>query len=433
MRIARPMTAQKIAVSNNFITKNYDTDRPLEGFKEIIDNAIDANATKIVINYDEIDHYIDFIDDGVGFMQHDIKKIMTLGTDIKTENEDTIGTHGVGFKAAVSYLINSRYTSTVKVRMISARNGSTSGFEWVCGLDECMTYKLLPQVKTDKSGTTVHIDCVFISKETMEEIKLILRATYFHALTKGFKIIINQDELQPIDMFYRNENETEETGKCFRKEIIREKMNGKQFDVQVFAVNTAKLLKGYDENEADAGFHFIKEKINELDNKQIGKVGSMEHTGIYIELGGKYLNLGGPDSLKHIAKGKAHYLKGYRVEIRIPLSLKRYITNAIKSMTRCYLPDIVDDKGNQVFQNTIKFLKQNPDTKSDPKKEEWRVRTSFYRYREELYGINNEMKELTEREMSDEEFAREIKEKLSKFFKIMDVCIVGKKEKNLEK
>ena len=431
MRVARPLTEQKVSVSNNFITKNYDTDRPLEGFKEIIDNAIDANATKITINYDDIDHFIDFIDDGIGFMQHDIKKIMTLGTDIKTDNEETIGTHGVGFKAAISYLINTRFTSSVKVRMISARNGLTSGFEWNCGLEECMTYKLLPQVKTEKTGTTVHVDCVFLSKETIDEIKLKLRATYYHALTKGFEIVINGEKLQPIDMFYRNVKETEETGRCFRKEIIRENLNGKPFDVQIFAVNTAKLLRHYDDDE-DSGFRFDKENINDLDNLQIGKVASTEHTGIYIELGGKYLNLGGPESLKHIAKGKAHYLKGYRVEIRIPLSLKRYITNAIKSMTRCFLPDIVDDKGNQVFQNTIKFLKQNPDTKSDPKKEKWRARTSFYRYREDIYNINNRLKELTEKEISDEEFAKEVRKELGNLFKIIDVCVVGKKSKNLE-
>lgn len=92
---------------------------------DIVDNAISADATEIIINFDWEKQCISIIDNGQGMEKEELYKNMQIGSSdpLMARSSKDLGRFGMGMKTAA-------FSLGRKVTVISGKDGNISNASW---------------------------------------------------------------------------------------------------------------------------------------------------------------------------------------------------------------------------------------------------------------------------------------------------------------
>lgn len=406
-------------VDNAFFQRIFTTHKFFEGFVEMIDNSIDAEASVVSINYDRENNILTFKDNGHGYIPELVYQSLSFGGNIERKN-DAIGYNNCGSNATPYYLIDETKTSAIVEKIESNHNGTKVIIERMIeifnkevskqNLDNRVTF-----LDTyDENGTTITFKGFICSETEYEQVRELINARYYKKIAnKKLKLYFDNQLQYGIDMFYRDNIKDK-----IEASVLCEDEKG-TFEVKILMVNTASYLKGKNRNGNSS---FNDNLLNDIDRKQHGKSSSTRYNGVYICHNDIYVTLGGEDSFMHLNRVKHQYLNNYRIEINIPIDRKHNIDGIIKTATKKYLSDITYNS-KKVYENLFKWWKQaspssakRKETKEDLKK---KVNNSFYTSRE---WFSEKIKNVDVTTCNDD-----VKEILAR----LTDCINGKKFKDI--
>lgn len=186
----------------------------LDAFCELIDNAADAQATEIRIEYGQNRYgegYITVSDDGIGMSKETLTKV---GSDYKCHiqtSDNPIGIRGMGMKNALIRLANYNDNGdTGRVQLATETgNGRRQRLDWVIARKE----SLIESIDVDSwpigddtssfkhgHGTRIRLsNCELISKRVWNKIKHFIAKTYAKRISEGLNILISTDGGQNFD------------------------------------------------------------------------------------------------------------------------------------------------------------------------------------------------------------------------------------------
>lgn len=344
-----------------FVKYMFVTNKPFEGFCELIDNSIDANATEVKITYDEINSKLTIADNGCGISIDNIKQVLDYGTSKKGDNK--IGKFGSGMKAT-PYYFSDEGCEQVNMTIESFHDGKRVYIEkYINMVDDSKNLDNIINSVTDTlkpNGTIITFEGISVSLAKFKECILKVRARYNKLLSDGrITIYANKNKLEGIDMFY-NGVEGVET----KEEEIECNDALDKFYVSIKVVNLSNHLRGSVNNRGSKVYS--NENANELDKTNH----TCDYDGVYICCGDIYITLGGADSFLHIGRRKHTYLNNCRVEINVPMKYKEYFANVIKTATVKYMTEITDsvNKSKMVFSPVVNWFKVNSPSASIRKK-----------------------------------------------------------------
>lgn len=92
---------------------------------DIVDNAISANATEIMINFNWDERYISICDNGLGMEKEELYKNMKIGSSSPSQirSSNDLGRFGMGMKTAA-------FSLGKKVTVVSGKDGAVSNASW---------------------------------------------------------------------------------------------------------------------------------------------------------------------------------------------------------------------------------------------------------------------------------------------------------------
>lgn len=349
------------------IDKIGGTYNPYQAFAESLDNSIDAGASIIKINYDEIDHILTIEDNGSGISASRITDVLYYG--FGKHREGKIGEFNVGLKMVAPFLTNVNNTDLVEMQIDTVCDNKRTCVVKVYDKNDPIKYlehEISQMNTTEKNRTTIRVTPVFFnSQKEIDEIINKLGARYHSLITSG-KVCIyyNGNKVEGVDMFYRNLPETlmhEETVTCVDAEG--------EFSVRVAIYDIARGVKI--QNETGGNKKTDKSKINKLDACVPNNVMASNYRGVYIMVNDVYLTLGGTSNSTrdHFGANLNSISNGLRIVVEIPDSRKHYVYFPFKTETNKGLKSHYY-QGEQVFKNVIDVIK-----KYNPSKEQ-RVETS---------------------------------------------------------
>ena len=187
----------------------------LDAFCELIDNAIDASASEIRMEYGQNRYgeaYIVVEDNGVCMSKDTLVKV---GSDYKCHislGENTIGIRGMGMKNALIRLANyNNMGDTGRVQLATETgNGRRQRLDWVIARKESLienidvdSWPLGEDASAFKMGHGTRIklsNCELISKRVWNKIKHIVAKTYAKRINDGLRILISTDGGQNFDL-----------------------------------------------------------------------------------------------------------------------------------------------------------------------------------------------------------------------------------------
>lgn len=365
-------------VDNKFFQRIFTTHKFFEGFVEMIDNSIDADANIVSVEYDREKNILTFKDNGHGYIPELVPQSLSFGGNIDRRT-NAIGYNNCGSNATPYYLIDETKTSAIVEKIESNHNGTKVIIERMIEINnpELSKHNLDNKVTFldtyDENGTTITFKGFICSETEYEQVRELINARYFKKIANGkLKLYFDNTIQNGIDMFYRDKikDKVETSVWC-------EDENG-PFEVKILMVNTASYLK---ERNTNGNVSFNDKLLNDIDKKQHCKSSSSRFNGVYICHNDIYVTLGGEDSFMHLNRVKHQYLNNYRIEINIPIDRKQNIDGIIKTATKRYLSDITYNS-KKVYENLFKWWKQaspsnakRKETNEDLKK---RINNSFY-------------------------------------------------------
>lgn len=403
-------------VDNCFFKRLFKTHSFFEGFVEMIDNSIDAEANHVYVTYNREESLLAFRDNGHGYIPETIQDSLSFGVDIE-RNENAIGANNCGSKAAPYYFINDEKTNTIIEKIESNHNGIKTIVERKIdlsneGVENNLDNKVTFLDTYDDNGTTVTFKGFICSEEEYTEVKRLINARYYKKIANGSLVLTVDGEVQNgIDMLYRDKD-------VDKKEvtIMCQDENG-EFEVKVLMVDTQSYLKNDNGNGNTA---FNEERLNEIDKNQSGKSSSAHFAGVYICHNDIYVTMGGEDSFKHLKRAKHQYLNNCRIEIDIPIDRKKSLDGIIKTATKKYLSDIKCDS-KEVYANLFKWWKQNSPSKKVRKTSgEDLKKCQRNAFSQSIEWFKSKLENLNTDKYNNDEALKELFERIR-------VCIEGKK------
>jgi hypothetical protein len=401
----------KIGISDDYIRKNYGTKRPLDALCELIDNSMDAWASKIWIDYDYSNGLLTISDNGGGSSFKEItEKLPKLGNSSKVNEDKNIGLMGVGYLTSCFFLINPFFTKRVESFFETDNLDEKTSFEFIADMSDNETPKLKnihsQQSVSNKSGTKISFKGVHF--EDFEDYDKPLGKIYCNAImNKEITIYLNGKTIKPQDMFYRDFIKREGLKRILKTKTVKEKYENEEGEIEEIEVTishfvTSDLFENNDEvdNSLSNCRKFGKKNMNEIDGEDSAGVKSLTNNGLYIDIMGKYILCGGANSIaSHIGK-KIHYTANpFRIMVSIPPKYRTLLSNPIKTGTSKFLCDIKNKDQSQVFRQTCNYIKneikkfvdiKNPSDKKDTKLQTL-IKNNSLKYFSEMLKLSDEI------------------------------------------
>lgn len=297
-----------------------------QAIADIVDNAIDAKATRIYINIDVKQEMIQVVDNGVGMEFEQIVEALRLGSETgKTPNE--LGKYGFGLKSA-SFSQSNVITIVSKVNQINEVtfdiNKSIDNNDWVAFSSSDYT-----DLITTKTGTAVVWKDLYrlgITNEDrserlvsyMGELQSFLCKTFYQFIDSGIEFYLNDVLLNSESPFY----EASPTLKHLNSDDIifgEEKVSLKAYDISAVSRrgNDNMLLQ-------DQGISVFR---NNRFISNIGWISRMKHPSlnmirVRMDVGAK------EDYLLNIDFKKSN--------VELPVALKQDIKNFEQTAIKAY-------------------------------------------------------------------------------------------------
>lgn len=342
------------------IDKIGGTYNPYQAFAELLDNSIDAGASIIQIDYNEIDHELTIKDNGSGISATRITEVLDYG--FGKHRNGKMGEFNVGLKMAAPFLTNINNTNLIEMQVDTVCDNKLTRVVKVYDVNDPIKYldnEISQMNTTEKNRTTIRLTPVFFnSQKEIDEIINKLGARYHSLITSGkVRIYYNGNKVEGVDMFYRNINETlmhEETVTCVDAEG--------EFPVRVAIYDVSRGIKV--QSDTGGNKKTNKSKLNKLDACVPNNVMAAKYRGVYFMVNGVYLTLGGTSNSTSNQFGPTlnTVSNGLRIVVEIPDSRKHYVYFPFKTETNKGLKTHYY-MGEQVFKNVIDVVRKHNPTK----------------------------------------------------------------------
>ena len=250
---------------------------------EFTDNSIDANANFVNLKWnrdkDSKRYHLIVEDNGHGVEGKDLISSFTqLGSEGKYENE-SIGKFGVGATASI---INLLTDGTANIISTTKKTKETSLLPITHTKDNDLPdLEVESQTYTGESGTLISIPNIK-SMLQAAQLKRLAGVTYFpnsdrQSKNSNFQMLVNDEKIDFIDPFYRNTNWDEIDG------IVRGKRTVNLGQHHQAELQILKFMPHFDEDKLEKYKWDVRKGKGSL---------SRENSGLYIRVGGRYINLG---------------------------------------------------------------------------------------------------------------------------------------------
>lgn len=336
-----------IISDNSEFFSMWGSGNPFITIKEEIDNQISAEPNRAemhIIPVGGITSTIQTWNDGETMSPEKVKMLNHIGRSYSSGRNVSIC--GVG---QVEGLVAGRaLPSTRGILFVSSvKDGLKSSITIEANGESCsfITRYTNPTPVNEKDSVSKSYEMMRrISKDELELIRLIIGIKIYPYTLKNkkFKYFFNDEEVKPIDLLYKNvkDDRIQRMNKKFKVNY-----KDKDYVVSVGMADVSRYVKP-DKNIVDCANEW--DKYWNL---------SQDGCGVFVELGGSNVILGGLDSWKLISR-KPHSLKnGIYICISIPdgeLKKAIFSESANKSEVGSkHLLDIKDSNGESVFQTIV--------------------------------------------------------------------------------
>ena len=309
----------------SYVQKAKETLSPEQAIQEQIDDAHDANAKNIWINYDSKKRRMVIKDDGHGFKKEDLEKFFTnIRTPIATEYDPEFKIGGGGWGGFDSLCKLANYEDSkegvASVSRTTLQGDVKHNATWYLSESEQLLSEVnmkydMPMAEEEKGKTgviTVITQCYPYTKRQWNAVKEGLSKIYAHVLG-DFKIHINDGnfgvnskpsqytEIKPKDPMY-----IDLLGEDINNEGVHLAKNGFIFEVKNFAGKHKN-----DEISFKVVNLFIPNKLNP-------KGSTSQDGGVYaIKARKRYINTGDNYSQMWGVSGQAHAVSQRRMAIYV--------------------------------------------------------------------------------------------------------------------
>jgi len=377
---------------------------------DIIDNSITAQATCIEIQFLPSKDWLFIQDDGLGMSKSDLESAMVLGSGdpLATRDPKDLGRFGCGLKTA-------SFSQARKLTVLSKKNNTISGAQW--DLDHIRKSNgwklgiLSPKEVTDyfdkyelsiksKSGTIVFWENIDQMKgigneraadqnAKIDSAKEHLRLTFHRFISKNLLIVVNGDELKPLDPFLKGKSVEHPL-----QQVPIEENSKEYIELQGYTLPALNKLSQTQQDEVR-----LNDDLNQAQ-------------GFYIYRGNRLIKYGGWLGLK-----KYQALTNLsRVRVDVPNSLDAEWNTDIKKTTM--------DPPPRVMLQLRKLLNRF----SDPSKKIHRRRASDQVKQVEMW----QRFEKQEIESDESEISYKINNKAKKFENLLNILNDDQSKKFLE-
>lgn len=251
---------------------------------DIIDNSVSAGATRICINFDNLQKYVAILDNGCGMSKTELLQAMKYGSRsvLDLRERDDLGRFGLGLKMA-------SFSQCRKLTVVSIKENEFSGCIWdldvvksenawiVQVLDDEEIKRILQcselvkfdsgtiviWEKFDKLEQTADFNLVF--DEVLEKAENHLSLVFHRFLQeKNLNIFFNQRAIDFVDPFFVNNKATQPKS----SDVIFETTRNARIDVKPYIVPYQKrlsqkerhMLKKYEHNKLGPGLYIYRNR-----------------------------------------------------------------------------------------------------------------------------------------------------------------------------
>jgi len=280
----------KIDVKDRFILEalrsvGYDV---YSAIYELIDNAIDAESTKIEIFYNKDEETLIVKDNGIGMSFEKLKISMDIGCD-RIYNSKEIGYFGVGLNSACLNLINVNEDDTL-IKIITFDGNKTTELIWK-PTSNPLSYDIKPINNVIEKGTIITINKV---KKFSTQILKKNGGVIFYPTLKNdvVKMFVNDDIIISNDPLYRNNNLTQTN-------FVTASVKETPIEIFCSLIDDAQDKHSWDRESSEGKWSYAK-------------------GGVYVIYGGRYIEYGGTFGVR---KNFDPWDSRTRIEFRIPKEL----------------------------------------------------------------------------------------------------------------
>lgn len=366
----------------------------ISSIHELVDNAKDANTSKITICYDYKTKVLSVIDNGSGMSYQTLKKAMEFSPE-NEKNEKGVGFYGVGLKTSLLNLADIDNGSDVTIA--TTHNGITNKVIWKIKKGYVKDY-IIKSVKTENknsNGTIISITNINLDFNNLHKLYKHLGVVYFPSLSKGeFEIYMNCTyehkfncpsglkeidftnlKVEPTDPLYRDKRDFILSEDSFIATIV---YKGVTYEIPVKTVLLTDMAE-------ETPIPWDTKRGND------GGVKSLVRSGLYAIYGGRYIEIG--DNLKLFGIPHQFFYSGARAEFEIPKALTELFgvkinkTSGIKKMTEIpEMEELVRKLKNKFEYYKLNFEHQSKRSSKKEKINSLEINTKKFDIIEKGYG-----------------------------------------------
>lgn len=342
----------KIDVKDRFILEalrsvGYDV---YSAIYELIDNAIDAESTKIEILYNKDDETLIIKDNGIGMSFEKLKISMDIGCD-RIYNSKEIGYFGVGLNSACLNLINVDEDDTY-IKIITFDGHETTELVWEPTTNP-LSYTIKPIGNIIEKGTVITINKV--RKFSPQVLKKNCGVIFYPTLKNDvIKMYVNDDIIICNDPLYRSSNLTQTN-------FVTASVSSTPIDIFCSLIDDSQEKHSWDRESGEGKWSYSK-------------------GGIYVIYGGRYIEYGETFGIKKSDPWDSRT----RIEFRIPKELTQTFQIKFNKTNG------VDFKGNENISDLNNKL-LSMFTWASKKRREGGEKIATDDEKEELNKINKEL------------------------------------------
>lgn len=262
---------QKIKVTERFILQALRSTgyTPYSAIPELIDNGLDAEATKIKVTYDPALHFLEVEDNGNGMSYAKLKESMDIGCDREYDSSE-IGYFGVGMKSACLNLVNLDNNRDNFIEIVTFDGIEATRASW-SPLKHPLSYEI-ESLNPEGIAKGTYIRIYGVVKFQESKLKRDLGVLYYPILNdKNVSIMVNDSSITPNDPLYRESERTQHN-------TFYASVNGNTIQIDAVALDANQVKHSWD---SDRNGRF-----------------SMDKAGAYVVYGGRYIEYGGVLGMK---------------------------------------------------------------------------------------------------------------------------------------
>lgn len=278
-----------------YLSKVRESMTPVQAIEEYVDNMIQKNAKEISIRIDNENHVIEIVGNGGDIMP--FEKMVEYGKkyifhSVDENDKNQIGLKGVGSKDAAICLTDYAEKGYGKFTFMSGKIGEKlNRLSWTICLDEdVLSEKTVDIVPNDinLNGSLIRIEnAIEINGHVVNFIKKDFSKIYSRFISDGLKLAVNGAEIKSFDPMYLNL-----LGENRNKEGLHNTMEGMMYHIVKF--KTFHSVK-YPSDKINVKLTMVGftplAKTKGITNK--ADEGGTKSNGVYINLGGRYVEHGG--------------------------------------------------------------------------------------------------------------------------------------------